>query len=231
MVQIVDEEWRRAHPVFGGVLCLCRKCDTLLDQATGEPTRQVATPVSEVEPCVEAQDCFPITTKPGWCGNCGGKWQSVPPVACEADPRADELLERLSKEHGPKAQSRKMAAPSVDIQELKRQVVAAIRAERLEDPNEEDDGDEAYALALRHAERAVRDVFGGISADELALPEGWTRVLDGDFRFCCTYPVNGDRCDRPAGFESRLHSESGDLAGRCDDHDPRTFPLQTEKKV
>jgi hypothetical protein len=42
MVQIVDEEWRRAHPVFGGVLCLCRKCDTLLDQATGEPTRQVA---------------------------------------------------------------------------------------------------------------------------------------------------------------------------------------------
>jgi hypothetical protein len=155
-------------------------------------------------------------------------------VACEvaeADPRADELLERLSKEHGPKAQSRKMAAPSVDIQELKRQVVAAIRAERLEDPNEEDDGDEAYALALQHAERAVRDVFGGISADELALPEGWTRVLDGGFRFSCTYPVNGDRCDRPAGFESRLHSESGDLAGRCDDHDPRTFPLQTEKKV
>lgn len=37
MQQIVDEEWRRADPKRGGLLTLCRNCDTLLNSVSGEP--------------------------------------------------------------------------------------------------------------------------------------------------------------------------------------------------
>lgn len=37
MAQIVDEEWRKIDRRDGGLLTLCRVCDTLLDHADGEP--------------------------------------------------------------------------------------------------------------------------------------------------------------------------------------------------
>jgi len=37
MAQIVDEEWRKVDPRDGGLLCLCQKCDTLLDWVNGAP--------------------------------------------------------------------------------------------------------------------------------------------------------------------------------------------------
>lgn len=40
MSQIVDEEWRKIDPRDGGLLCVCKKCDVLLDVNSGRPHKE-----------------------------------------------------------------------------------------------------------------------------------------------------------------------------------------------